>query len=165
MEPTRPGMGRWLDRFLTPLLALVNKSLGRPSEEDLATLTGRARGGAEPAPVASALEEGRRELQEGRFAEALFHFGRATTLNPDDPWSHHGRGDALQLAGDPEAALKAYDSALERDPHLAISHSGRGNALESLGRHEEAIAAWQCALERDQDLAWARAGLERHGAL
>jgi tetratricopeptide (TPR) repeat protein len=111
------------------------------------------------------LEEGRRELAEGRFAEALFHFGRATALDPGDPWPHHGRGDALQLAGDPEAALKAYESALERAPELALSHSGRGNALESLGRVEEAIEAWRDALTRETDLPWPRAGLERHGAL
>ncbi len=164
----RAQRARWLDRWITPLLRRAGRLLGRPSEDLLLDLTGRARGG----PLVEEMRDGgralalaRRALDQGQFGEALVQFSRAAESAPRDPWPWHGRGDALQLSGDPEGALAAYKAALERIPDLAVSHLGRGNALESLGRMDEARSAWAEALALDPDLTWAREGLGRLEAL
>jgi len=143
-------------------MRIAGRLLGRPDEELLHDLTGRNKGGHESNAGAYArqLEQGRRDLEAGRFGEALHYFGLATREEPEDPWAWHGRGDCLELSGDHEGALLAYDEALSRGP-LALSHNGRGNALECLGRLEEARAAWQAALDLDPTLSWPRRSLQR----
>jgi tetratricopeptide (TPR) repeat protein len=74
-------------------------------------------------------------------------------------WAWHGRGDAFQLAGDSEAALAAYDRALELDAKSSLSQSGRGNALRALGKPDEARVAWTAALVLDPELKWAKSAL------
>jgi len=162
----RPARARRLDRWITPVLRVGGRLLGRPSEALLLALTGRARGGPAEADVregGAALERGRRALDHGQFGEALVQFAAAARAAPRDPWPWHGRGDALQLSGDPAGALAAYDQALARVGELAVSHLGRGNALEGLGRIDEARAAWSAALTHDPGLHWAQEGLARTG--
>ncbi len=53
-------------------------------------------------------------------------------------------------AGDPAAALAAFDAAVARDDLHADAHFGRGRALEALGRYEEARAAYLAAKDRDE---------------
>ena len=104
MSPsTRPAAGRRLDRLLTPLFRGIDRLLRRPSEATLQGLTGRHRGG-KPEVVdfidPRALEEGRRLLAEGQIGEALLAFADAARAEPENPWPWHGRGDALQSAGE-----------------------------------------------------------------
>lgn len=163
-DRTRPGPARAVDRLVTPLLRLAGRLLARPSEDLLLDLTGRKRGGPAEDAVREgghALELGRRALDHGQHGEALVQFARAAEAAPRDPWPWHGRGDVLQLSGDPAGALAAYDQALARIPDLAVSHLGRGNALESLARPLEARDAWRRALALDPGLHWAQSGLER----
>jgi tetratricopeptide (TPR) repeat protein len=145
-------------------MRLAGRILGRPSEELLLDLTGRSRGGPVDAPIqegGQGIERGRRALDHRQYGEALVQFAQAAESAPHDPWPWHGRGDALQLSGDPVGALEAYEAALARIPNLAVSHLGRGNALESLDRLDEARDAWREALKHDPDLDWAQAGLNR----
>ena len=135
MGPTRPGMGRWLDRFLTPFLALLNKSVGRPSEADLASLTGRSRGGPDVARAPTSLEAGRRELAEGRYAEALEQSDAALRLDPSSVGALVNRGAALDGLGRTEEALVATKAALTRDP------TSEG-ALRNLSRMHREADAW-----------------------
>lgn len=59
------------------------------------------------------------ELRAGDYAAAARDFAAF-----DDADAHYNRGNALARAGDPEAALKAYDAALARDPD---NHDARHN--------------------------------------
>ncbi|MCB9759182.1 MAG: tetratricopeptide repeat protein [Alphaproteobacteria bacterium] len=161
---TRPAWVRRLDRLLTALARVGGRAFGRPDEALLNRLTGRAKGGLAPAEGqgSQALVAGRRALEDGRYAEALHQFGLAVERAPQDPWPHHGRGDAFQLLGDHARALEAYEAALGLAPDLALPHNGRGNALAALGRLDEARSAWARALELDPALPWPREALARH---
>lgn len=165
-SPRRSPRARQLDLWLTRLMRLGGRLLGRPDEALLNRLTGRSKGGGAPggSAGADALLAGRRALEERRYGEALHLLARAAELLPEDPWPWHGRGDALQLSGQHAAALAAYEEALRREPTLALSHSGRGNALEGLGRYDEAREAWAEALRLDPALPWPREGLARLSA-
>ena len=44
-----------------------------------------------------------------------------------------------------EAALAAYEQAIQLAPHEAILHHHKGNVLEQMGRHQEAQAAYDAA--------------------
>lgn len=153
-----------IDRVFTRLMRAMGRVFGRPDEGLLHDLTGRSKGGA-PEGVGGTryvqhLERGRRAIETGSFGEALHHFNQAAQARPEEAWPWHGRGDALQLSGDFDAALSAYDAALER-VDLPLAHNGRGNALEGLGRLDEARAAWTTALELDPKLSWPRKSLDR----
>lgn len=61
--------------------------------------------------------------------------------------AHHLLGLAFQLAGQPDRALEAFDSALELNPRYHEAHIHRGIILNELGRSEEAQAAFSTADE------------------
>lgn len=144
-------------------MRLLGRLMGRPGEDLLHGLTGRLKGGPEgsTSTYAADLAAGRRLVETGRFGDALFHFSRAAEARPSEAWPWHGRGDAMQLGGDPAGALEAYDHAVQRVPSLGLAHNGRGNALEALGRLDEAIEAWERALELDPRLSWPAKSLAR----
>jgi tetratricopeptide (TPR) repeat protein len=58
---------------------------------------------------------------------------------------------ALESAGNHEAALTAFDSALSAWPEDAMAWLGRGNNLYALGNKTAAINAWSTALRLDPD--------------
>ena len=57
------------------------------------------------------------------------------------------KGNVLQMMGDYEGAIIAFDGALELDPSSMIAMQGKGTALQSLGRISEADAAFAEAEE------------------
>lgn len=150
---------RALDRWTLRLARVGGRILGRPSEATLQRLARQDR----PSPPIEIpdfgpdhLAEGRDAFAAGRHADALFHFSERAREAPQDPWGWHGRGDALQLLGEPAGALEAYDRAAALSPGEGLHHGGRANALEALGREAEAQAAWQRALGLDPTLGWMR---------
>jgi len=153
----RPGWARHLDAIVLRLSRIARLAVSRPADSRLEDLARRDR----PAPVlppdpTGPLQRGRNAFERGQWAEALHCFGEVLANDPDHPWGWHGRGDALQLLGDPAGALHAYDRAVDRDPDCGLHHGGRANALAALGRLAEAEAAWQAALARDPTLTWMR---------
>ena len=58
-------------------------------------------------------------------------------------------GEGIDL----EAAIDAYNKAIELNPTLAGSYNNRGSAKDNLGRSEEAIADYDRAIELDPDYA------------
>ena len=60
-----------------------------------------------------------------------------------------------------EAALAAYDRALDLDPTNADAWTNKGGMLRSLGRDDEAVVAYARALELDPTNAtnWYRKGI------
>ena len=106
----------------------------------------------EVAPYLAALYMWRGEKGDrGRAEEAL----RRT---PESARRDNDIGVLLLASGEGEAALMAFDAALEKDGGLAEARFNRGLALEMLGRREAAIASWQSYLDAAKgagEEAWA----------
>ncbi|RYG38836.1 tetratricopeptide repeat protein [bacterium] len=95
----------------------------------------------------------------GRFASAAASYGEVARLVPSAP-ALHQHGAALAKAGQPEAAVAAYESALKLDPRNADILTKLGLALQSLGRSDEAITA-QCratSAKPSSGVAWLNFG-------
>ncbi|WP_271411746.1 VWA domain-containing protein [Pseudomonas sp. Q1-7] len=73
--------------------------------------------------------------QAGDYAEAAARFAQG-----DGAADHYNRGNALARDGELEAALDAYDSALQRQPDLAAAQKNKA-LVEALLRQREAEAA------------------------
>lgn len=145
--------------MLSPVVRLL---LPRPAEDALSRLARLDRPAPLPDPEAPAgtggagglghegpLQEGRVAFADGRYGEALFHFGALLERQPDHGWAWHGRGDALQLLQEPALALAAYDRAARLQPGVGLHEAGRANALRALGRHGEADEAERRARSLD----------------
>jgi Ca-activated chloride channel family protein len=70
--------------------------------------------------------------QAGDYAEAAARFAQG-----DNAADHYNRGNALARAGELEAAIDAYDSALQRQPDLAAAQKNKA-LVEELLRQREA---------------------------
>jgi tetratricopeptide (TPR) repeat protein len=81
--------------------------------------------------------------QEGRRREAAQQYRALAVLRPADgtPWLH--LGDVLADDERWEPALRAYETALQRDATLLEAHARMGAVLEHRGRLSEAHAAYQ----------------------
>jgi Ca-activated chloride channel family protein len=73
--------------------------------------------------------------QAGDYAEAAARFAQG-----DNAADHYNRGNALARAGELEAAIDAYDSALQRQPDLAAAQKNKA-LVEELLRQREAEAS------------------------
>ena len=157
-----------LDRLSLLTAGVVGRFIGRPSEALLSKLASTDRPGAssrtEDSPMVAAshhIQLGQSAFASGAYGEALHCFSEAIKLAPNASWAWHGRGDALQLSGDHQAALEAYEKAISCDENCGIHHAGKANSLAALGRTEESEQAWSAALERDPTLTWMREGSKK----
>ena len=157
-----------LDRISLMAAGVLGRVIGRPSETLLSKLAATDRGGSSPrsddSPMVAAshhIQLGQAAFASGAYGEALHCFSEAIKLAPNASWAWHGRGDALQLSGDHEAALKAYEKAVNCDGNCGIHHAGKANSLAALGRMDESEQAWSAALERDPTLTWMREGSKK----
>ncbi len=169
-EPPRPGTARppWarpLDRWAFRAARWLGWLVRRPDEDALEQLARADRGPRpelpEPAGVQispGGIDAAREALDRGQLAEALHLFGEILAADERAAWAWHGRGDALQLMGEWQDALAAYERAAALQPRVGLHHGGRANALRSLGRLDEAEAAWAEALRSDPGLEWMRRG-------
>jgi tetratricopeptide (TPR) repeat protein len=161
----RPPWTSSLDKFVLAITKIGGRLLGRPSEQLLTSLASQDRGSmatmtAESPMVLAAhhIQLGQSAFKSGAYGEALHHFGVAIEHSPDAPWAWHGRGDALQLSGQHEAALNAYQQACNLDNKCGLHLAGKANVLRSIGRIEESDTAWEDALSLDPSLTWMRDG-------
>jgi len=152
------------ERLVLRAANVFGRVLGRPSEALLSQLAAKdRRGGTSPpdSPLVRAshhIQLGQAAFASGAYGEALHHFGEALNGAPEAPWAWHGRGDALQLSGQHEAALAAYEQATRFNTECGLHHAGRANSLGSLGQAEAAEKAWAEALKLDPSLTWMREG-------
>lgn len=77
------------------------------------------------------------------FAEEMATLGGIE--NPHSANEYHSRTHALRDQGEKEAALAAYDRAVEESPNSITYRRSRALMLESLGRWVEAAADWRAA--------------------
>ena len=157
-----------LDRLVLTLARVGGRLLGRPSDTLLTSLASRARKpvsfSIDVPPMVQAAEhiqQGQAAFNNGAYGEALHHFGQAIEHAPDAAWAWHGRGDALQLSGQYEAAYTAYKKASSIDDACGLHHAGMANALTAMGKKVQAKQAWDKALERDPSLTWMRDGSKK----
>ena len=62
------------------------------------------------------IQNGKKNLQEGNFGNALSFFEQALLLKPDDPDLWNQKGVALRSLGRYDEASKCYNKSLELDP-------------------------------------------------
>jgi tetratricopeptide (TPR) repeat protein len=127
------------------------------------TLPGEAPLPVAPQPTESAgdlVTRGRAMQAQGKHAEALPLFERATELEPRsfDAWFNLGLSHTE--AGHHGPDLEAYGRALALDPNDTVAWNNKGNALYGLKRYEEALTAYDRALALDTTyaIAWYNKG-------
>jgi tetratricopeptide (TPR) repeat protein len=69
--------------------------------------------------------EGRRLLADGEMEKALAEFDRALAIDRRCAGAHLGRGIALKLRGDKEAARSAFAEAEQNDPRGEVGREAR----------------------------------------
>lgn len=131
----RPPLGRLLDRLSLLAARLGRSLLGRPAEGTLSALARRDRPGMQvalPPSTVDALEAGRAAFAEGRYSDALYHFGAVIEADPGSAWGWHGRGDALQLMGAHPDARDAYLRAAALQPAEPLHQEGAARAQRAM---------------------------------
>jgi tetratricopeptide (TPR) repeat protein len=86
-----------------------------------------------------------RVRDDAALETALAELDTAIAANPTAA-DHVRRGGVLLDLRRPDAAIAAFDAAIEIDPRLEVAHYYRGVALGAAGRHLDAIAAWDRAI-------------------
>ncbi|KAM7316621.1 hypothetical protein ACRRTK_024352 [Alexandromys fortis] len=98
----------------------------------------------------SSLEDQVRDWHQGVLAVASEDWDRALCLFSDvqEPRAkmYFNMGCVSLMAGDPEAALRAFDQAVTKDPCMAVGFFQRGVANFQLERFQEAVSDFQLAL-------------------
>ena len=102
----------------------------------------------------SPLEEARKSLQKGEYAQALSLFSIILQKNPEDRWAWHGRGDSFQWLGAYQEAEHAYKKAISLNENEGIHYAGLANALQSQEKYQESSFFWKKALAHDPSLTW-----------
>ena len=72
-------------------------------------------------------------LQDGRIADAMFHFEEAARIKPDYADAYSNLGLALAFQGKPEEALPYYFRALQIKQNDERLHNNLANSLSDLG--------------------------------
>src|SRR5262249_12833051 len=110
------------------------------------------------------IEEGRKQMNNGRYDLALERFERGVAIDPTNAYGH-------DFLARPNYQLRKYDQAIafsgravalgaRADPHwLARAHSLQGAVFEQVGRYPDARRAYQQAIEADPNNVAARVGM------
>ncbi len=115
----------------------------------------------------AALNRGSVLWQLDRRDDALASFDRALELDPQFALAWYNKATALLILGDLEAAVSAYDSAINSNGQWGLSTGpasawyNRGLALEQLERYDDAIASYNQALRITPNHTQARQQLTR----
>ena len=103
----------------------------------------------------SLLEEGKTLLDEDQCAAALAKLESAVALNPELAEAFLALGNAHSRSGDSEAALNAYQKALDLDAGYAAAHTNLGAAYlrqaATMDDVDSAIAEFKTAIEIEPD--------------
>lgn len=111
---------------------------------------------------AAAIKEHADSLSDkGRLDEAIEEYKASILLEPSDPCSHFGLGDAYFKKGLREEAVVEVREAMRLRPGWPFYHSKLGAMMEAFGRSREAEEEYGEALRLKPDLEAAREGLAR----
>lgn len=93
--------------------------------------------------------QGKAYLDTGNFADAARCFQKVVDLKPDWETGHAMLATALSTQGDPLAALKSYEKALENGEGNAALYYNLGNTFLEIKRLEQAAQAYCKAIQLD----------------
>ncbi len=106
--------------------------------------------------MAGGIDDAKRGLdfaRRGQTDEAIALFDAALSssdLQTDArAKTYYNKGTVFMGVGRPDLAVKAFDKALDLDPHNGKALINRGEALRSMGKHKEALASIDRALKID----------------
>jgi len=142
-------------RRLEQAVATLEKSLGRSTDETLQMqqLLTLVKGQTEKTHAAlRSITEGNRSVLQAIETQAQRDQADLSRRRQEESESCNSRGVLLYYRGALEAALQAFDRALELVPEFAEAHNNRGLVLSKMGRADEAIAAFQEALRLDPNM-------------
>jgi tetratricopeptide (TPR) repeat protein len=96
-------------------------------------------------------KEAEEAYHDRRYNEAVALFTRYTEQKSENPWGHYMLGLSAWKAGDPDAAEKAFEQALELDARHVKSRLNLSRVLLELHRPEEALVRVNEALLIDPE--------------
>ena len=138
LDPSDPGAQRGLQRYLatlTPELALARLNQFPPSQQRYLSELKRVFKIAELENKALAAQA------QGNWQEAAQWLTQAQALDLNDPWLSYRLASSLQMAGQPQAALSAYQRHLNKYPTDPTSVYAYGLLLESQDRWAQGMTA------------------------
>jgi Flp pilus assembly protein TadD len=143
IEPNHPDVNN--------LLGLLCIQAGRFGEAEACIRTALR---SDPDNAQAHYNLGIASAKQQRFTEAATHFGRAVELQPGNPEALSSQGNALRLAGQPEAAVGLLRAALSIEPrhhrvrhNLGLALNDAGAALNREGDADAAIVRFREALQ------------------
>lgn len=89
--------------------------------------------------------------RRGEYEKAIWHFQRATELNPGYASAHHNMANVFAMMGEYEQAELNFRKALEFRPNLWQSHKQLAGVYYELGEVERAMEEIQLAYEMFPD--------------
>jgi tetratricopeptide (TPR) repeat protein len=105
----------------------------------------------------------------GRSDDAIAHYQRALSAQPEDADAHYNLANVLAQTGRRADAIPHYVKALEIRPRFPEARNNLGNVLQMMGRHDESIAHYEAAValnpgyaEAYHNLGKACFALDRH---
>uniref|UniRef100_A0ACD5GU11 Tetratricopeptide repeat protein n=1 Tax=Desertifilum tharense IPPAS B-1220 TaxID=1781255 RepID=A0ACD5GU11_9CYAN len=93
------------------------------------------------------IKQAERLMKEGRHAEAIAIYQKATQQHPEVYEAWFGLGHSLSEKEQYEDAINAYDRANKLNPNRFECWYNRGNTLGKLQRYQEALENYDKALE------------------
>jgi tetratricopeptide (TPR) repeat protein len=105
--------------------------------------------------------DARQAIDSKAAANAIAICRHVLDYYPNAVQAHFLLGEGLALAGERDAAIEAYDRALEMDALHAWAHRGKGLVFSELGRLDEAVTELEMALELDPGIPKVRDDLAR----
>jgi tetratricopeptide (TPR) repeat protein len=106
-----------------------------------------------PHPISEAYRAGQRAYERGDLPSALTFFKQASQVDLNAPDILYYIGEVESALGNQQAALDAYNQALERSSAFAPAYLGRARASLKLNPGADVGVDLQAALERDPTLA------------
>jgi len=89
--------------------------------------------------------------QQKRFDEAIAHYNRVLTIDPNHHETYNNLAVAYQQQGNLEQAIACYEKALAIDSTYADAHNNFANALRDRGELDRAIYHYQKAIQHRPD--------------
>ncbi len=142
-------------RRLDQAVATIEKGLGRATEDSLQMqqLLTLVKGQTEKTHAAlRSITEGNKSVLLAIETQSQRDQAELARHRQEESQACNSRGVVLYYRGALEAALQAFDRALELVPQFAESHNNRGLVLSKMGRADEAISAFQEALRLDPNM-------------
>ncbi len=88
-----------------------------------------------------------------RYGEAIQHFQKSITSNPNDIEALNSLGAVLNASNRPAEAEQCLRRAIGLNPNYAEARMSLGNVLRTIGRPDEAIACYEAAISLKPRLA------------